>query len=270
MAGIRKFRNFRKLPIELRLKIWGMVVDVPRVIRAEWELAGYGKSCYHLFGGPVPGVLGANHESRNEALRKYTLVKNRLQSTKPLKGEKAKAGAVYVNFDVDTLYITKLPELFGFLNWLRRLQDKRSRGGETTSKVTHLAMDEGLFGGLFDRAKLQHLVYTICMDCELQSITILQDGSKFSETKQPHLYSILPLKEVDPRIPSNDFWIRHRQRLQRIAGELFPDSQENTLQFIETAASREAKDKFKKFREEHPDWKAPSMPVMTILKQRIR
>ncbi len=256
---IRTFHYFRKLPTELRLKIWGMAADEPRIIHAQWrtETAEYNwEPHYCLNAGPVPSVLRANHESRREALKKYTLVKARLQIRHPVVGKVYRDNAIYINFNVDTIYALKVPELPGFLTWLRRLQLERNRGGETTSKVACLAFPDGLISSLAMRKKLQDLFYPLCMQSPIQKIILVLDSSKFHETKEPHRYSFHALSEASEKSMAIRHKIIHKEPSDYLGQRIFDES------FVNMPTNH----KFKYFKEKNPDWERPSLPMMTISK----
>jgi len=63
-----KFTLFNKLPLELRLHIWGFAAPDPRVIVQSGSSHPKGRHPYVRDGSKVPGVLHACRESRNEFL----------------------------------------------------------------------------------------------------------------------------------------------------------------------------------------------------------
>ncbi|TAQ83871.1 hypothetical protein B7494_g7799 [Chlorociboria aeruginascens] len=60
-TALTKFHLFRKLPAELRIKIWRLAASVPRIIR------------YKPVGGSAPGILQASYESREQTCRYYRM-----------------------------------------------------------------------------------------------------------------------------------------------------------------------------------------------------
>ncbi|KAH8646079.1 hypothetical protein BGZ60DRAFT_554822 [Tricladium varicosporioides] len=106
----KSFRNFNKLPPELRIMIWKLATKEPRLIRATQLLRSrlylpHPQSLYHLQTTyPTPAILHVSSESRQEALKHYTLVNANLRChpyfAVPFFAK------VYINFTIDTVYFT--------------------------------------------------------------------------------------------------------------------------------------------------------------------
>lgn len=70
---LSEFKIFSDLPSELRLKIWKFAAEEPRIIETRTAI-----SPYSIFAGainPIPALLHTNAEAREEALKRYTLLK---------------------------------------------------------------------------------------------------------------------------------------------------------------------------------------------------
>lgn len=99
--------HFRNLAAEIRLLIWSMVIQTPRVIRL------YGDEETGQFRSTtcVPAVLHVNQESRTEALKTYVLWGAAYMSYDHIMGhnqtsEAALVGQIYLNYEVDILDVT--------------------------------------------------------------------------------------------------------------------------------------------------------------------
>lgn len=119
----------------------------PRVIRAKWKdettANGDYKTIYHLQGGPVPSLLHVNRESRFEVLKLYNVV----YSHTPLTGKIFREDFIYVNFSIDTIYVTRIIDTVGFQSWIRRLCSKHQ--GDAQPQLRYLAFDSEKFNNLF-------------------------------------------------------------------------------------------------------------------------
>ena len=68
------FPLFPNLPIELRLKIWKLATREPRIIEVRiYRVRGYPKHWRPIT--PQQGILAACHESREEGLKVYEIMK---------------------------------------------------------------------------------------------------------------------------------------------------------------------------------------------------
>ncbi|KAH6672953.1 hypothetical protein B0J14DRAFT_667686 [Halenospora varia] len=128
----KSFRRFDELPPELRIMIWKLAAEEPRLIRATQSLRSrlylpHPQSLYHLqTTTPTPAILYASSESRHEALKHYTLVNTNLRC-RPYFAVPF-FGKVYVNFNIDTVYFTNFPSPNEFLFALTELSSF-ARGG---------------------------------------------------------------------------------------------------------------------------------------------
>lgn len=84
------FTLFPKLPVEMRLKIWGCTPVSPRVV----EIKSYGSDDQHSL-CPPPSVLKACKEARDEVLKQYVKICGKQ--------------IVLINPSIDTLFIS-LPD----------------------------------------------------------------------------------------------------------------------------------------------------------------
>jgi len=104
---LEMFSLFAKLPIELRLKIWGHVLPGSQVIEIEWS-----RQCnaWQFTSESKPSMTllhGVNKEARGEFLRSYTAIslEDRAFSIFPLEARPALSFCCFFNFEQDTLYI---------------------------------------------------------------------------------------------------------------------------------------------------------------------
>jgi hypothetical protein len=88
---------FQKLIVELRLKIWKLALPGPRLV--EMRSDAHPRINSHR---STPSILHVCSESRTEALKWYTAL--------PLGLASDPSRAVYVNFQIDTLYFNVNPE----------------------------------------------------------------------------------------------------------------------------------------------------------------
>ncbi|KAE8448349.1 hypothetical protein EG329_009593 [Mollisiaceae sp. DMI_Dod_QoI] len=95
------FTNFPELPSELRLKIWEYALPGPRILgvghKTQYKTI-YGRAIPTIFewrtSDPVPSILHACHESREEALKNY----------RPSFGIPLQQGKNYIDFSKETIY----------------------------------------------------------------------------------------------------------------------------------------------------------------------
>ncbi|KUJ07202.1 uncharacterized protein LY89DRAFT_678167 [Mollisia scopiformis] len=111
------FSLFPKLPIELRVEIWRLALPPPRVIEIDCCLRG--QSFDSLIFSPMEsrsqasGLLRANLESRAVFLEHYKLLCNQGKSARNATDTatcesrhwSSSSPVVYINYDIDTLYI---------------------------------------------------------------------------------------------------------------------------------------------------------------------
>ncbi len=91
------FRLFPELAVELRLKFWRFALPGPRLVEMRFDTPPHSNS--HR---STPSILHVCSESHAEALKWYTALPLGLDSD-PLE-------AVYVNFQIDTLYFSVDPD----------------------------------------------------------------------------------------------------------------------------------------------------------------
>ncbi|PBP25109.1 hypothetical protein BUE80_DR004000 [Diplocarpon rosae] len=114
----RLFPQFRKLPPELRVRIWRSLM-LPRIIRGKWQsrrFCNMNVSIYILYAGPVPVTLCVDSESRSESQKHYSLVRC-LLPLRPLPSEERdgeklgpaprqkylfEVASIWVNCNIDT------------------------------------------------------------------------------------------------------------------------------------------------------------------------
>lgn len=97
-ANTESFHLFSRLPGEIRLQIWSLILSTPRTIELNCDIEihsntgrGYAKS--FTTKTPIPPLLHVNHESRYEALKVYTAHFNTEHSP----------NYIYVAFDRDII-----------------------------------------------------------------------------------------------------------------------------------------------------------------------
>ncbi|KAH7346729.1 hypothetical protein BKA65DRAFT_503110 [Rhexocercosporidium sp. MPI-PUGE-AT-0058] len=209
-----KFHQFKKIPPEIRLKIWRYTMR-PRVIRAEYQNIDselvhkdVRLSRYVLDAGPVPTALRVNSESRQEALKFYNLVKAKLPvKTLERDGERLPPGAqppkmpawldvkIYVNPSSDVFFFVNFPSTLEFLTYFRRISRPSIGGIPLNNPIKHIAL-VGEDTQRFRTSGRTDLFYLLCMEHpKIQTINIVLDNSKFREDPKPETYS---LWKVDP------------------------------------------------------------------------
>ncbi len=110
---LEKFTLFPNFPLELRLKIWSYAGDHPRTpqLADTWDLEEQGVGIEG--NNPVPGILQACSESRQEGLKHYTACTKRCSWWEEIHDTNRHvesqipclASKVYINFDVDRFYL---------------------------------------------------------------------------------------------------------------------------------------------------------------------
>ncbi|KAF8855984.1 hypothetical protein BDZ45DRAFT_804489 [Acephala macrosclerotiorum] len=128
-SRLETFHPFPKLPVELRLKVWKFVSFLPRIVDV-WS-KNFSIKCYdyrealiphYMFTrSPPPAILQICRESRNEALKHYTLdfAAERdegayVVSSKP---------RIYINWKVDTVCLLQPEDFHGVPSGLEDDQD---------------------------------------------------------------------------------------------------------------------------------------------------
>lgn len=86
---------FCKFPQEIRLKIWAMVADEPRVVIIDQNRQT--RTAEFRYSAPPPAILHVCVEAREVALDHYTLTF----------GRNGLPGRIYFNFDLDILFCTR-------------------------------------------------------------------------------------------------------------------------------------------------------------------
>lgn len=88
MDTFQVFKQFPRLPQEIRLKIWRATIE-PRVVRIKWS-----SQLLQCVTPDNPTILQVSHESREEGLRTYRPSFDTTNSSGPI---------VYANFSLDTV-----------------------------------------------------------------------------------------------------------------------------------------------------------------------
>jgi hypothetical protein len=157
--SLETFAPFPRLPHELRIKIWKYAANVSRNITV--AIGRQDKT--QINQPPAPPILQATKESRNEAMRYYTLCMDSAGPPPPL--GRNLGGKVYppvwINFTVDVFLYR--PEEF-FHN--REVQTPFNFDDSVLSRIQHVEMQG--YGGL-DMFK-EHMTITreILATCTLQ------------------------------------------------------------------------------------------------------
>ncbi|CZR62209.1 uncharacterized protein PAC_12106 [Phialocephala subalpina] len=82
-APLESFHLFPDLPVELRLKIWGLVCEIHRLLEVSWDFQAKepeskGSEHYYYRLAPIsclpPSLMHANQEARSESMRYYQQV----------------------------------------------------------------------------------------------------------------------------------------------------------------------------------------------------
>ncbi|KAH9220005.1 hypothetical protein DL95DRAFT_404391 [Leptodontidium sp. 2 PMI_412] len=274
-----KFYQFKKIPPEIRLKIWRYAMR-PRIIRAEYQNIDselvhkdVRLSRYVLDAGPVPAVLRINSESRHEALKFYSLIKAKMP-VKALErdGERLPPGAqppkmpawldatIYVSPNVDIFFFVNFPSTAEFLTYFRRISKPSIGGIPLNNPIKHIAL-VGEDTQRFRTSGRTDLFYLLCMEhSQIQTINIVLDNSNFREDLKPETYS---LWNVDP-LPE-DSMRGGGQHGGREVREHCIDIFRNFWQGKKTV--KEFK-RWMAWREMNKDWKPPKVMLKRIAKVR--
>jgi hypothetical protein len=233
----------------------------PRVIRAKWEndFNGiYCKQIYLLAAGPVLPALHVNKESRNEAKRKYSLVKSRLPF---VANHPCDPHSIWVNLDTDTIYFVNFPATATFLSWMRRFTNKRTGGAN--KNIKHIAIHACVLDRLTNIPNLPHktdFIYQLVAEHPtLTDITIMLDNSMFEDDSRPQAFTIVDAKPLGSQNKGGGRWGNRKVRSKMTA--LF-----DTFFTQVRASGRTEWEIYRKFRENNPQWVEPSFPMMTITK----
>jgi len=152
--ALRSFAHFPELPSELRIKIWEYALPGPRILGVGHEIRyriGYGRVIPTIVewrtSDPIPGILHACHESREEALKFY----------RPSFGIPLQEGKNYIDFSRETIYFGGSGR--GFLDINSLLQSTYSRPSNYL-----LDMFLGADYGVRDAALIQSMIVDIDED----------------------------------------------------------------------------------------------------------
>lgn len=232
----------------------------PRVIRAKWENNFDDKDfkqMYVLAAGPVPRALLANKESRDEAKRRCCLVKSRLPFSSRYSCEQ---NSIWINLDIDTIYFVNCPATNSFLSWMRRVSNKRTGGAH--KNIKHIAIHACVLDRLKRPPNLpdktDFFYQLVAEHPSLTDIAIMLDNSKFEDDRRPHFYAITEAKPLGSGKKGGGRWGNHRVRskMDDLFGAFFTQPKATGKEF----------EMLKKFRENNPEWTAPTFPMMSISK----
>ena len=261
----KKFVNyFRRLPMELRLRIWNLTME-PRLIRAKWENHIYNDDIVHdyaLTAGPVPSALHVCKESRQEAERKYCLVKSHLPLTEGMKARLPhSARSIWINFAIDTLYFVNLCAFPNFISYLRRLSKKRTGGANKNIKyigIPACILDRILFPRAGQPSKLLHFYRLVVEVPSIEKIIIMLDNSRFEYDKDPEHYSLSRPYALSENGRGGGKWGNSKVRGKMSArfDNFFTNSKGDSME-VET---------FKKYIKENPEWPLPNFTMLSVRK----
>lgn len=149
--SVASFHNFPLLPAEIRLKIWNMAMETPRTITIDMFVPRVPRPWKRFvpYTGPplkierlgTPVVLHTCSESREEALRRYTLYSSSRFQT-----------SFYVNFSADTLGFKSL-SAFQILYKNQRHDQEQDLWPADIIELENaqsLAMDENIMWDIWD------------------------------------------------------------------------------------------------------------------------
>lgn len=149
-TGLPSFTSFKKLPLELRLMVWGFALPGPRVIHLKlaankvhgFAIASEIAASRIKAVTTIPGVLHAVHESREAALKYYSVAFE----------DHPKVQTMFFNFDHDYLHISLqlLGSLFGGPDMSKvrdgTLRKIRKLMIDQTCQLSPLSLDTQLMG----------------------------------------------------------------------------------------------------------------------------
>lgn len=275
----RRFPQFRKLPPELRLRIWALMMQ-PRIIHAKWATVLVKKAkgeegekwlpLYFLTAGPVPQLLRINQETRHEAKKHYSLIRSRLPYKpqdkpggklppgKTVRVPKWTQDKIWVNSTIDTLYAVNFPSTSEFTDWFRSLSSPKIGGLALARPIKNIALIVTVAQRLRNSGRT-NVFYHLCMEHpELESITIVFDNSNFESDGRPHTYSFRPLapkEQGDNRQGGTNGNNVVRKEIENIF-ERFWLGKPNIKDC----------DKWMTWRERHPNWREPEVHMVKISK----
>ncbi|KAE9365987.1 hypothetical protein N431DRAFT_430167 [Stipitochalara longipes BDJ] len=261
----KAFHRFPKLPIELRLRIWNLTME-PRVIKAKWDNEFTARSVcqfYFLTAGPSPKALHACKESREEAKRKYCFVKSHLpfrdrviHHHRPWEQK-----AIWINFDIDTLYFVNFPTTEDFLSYMRRLSKEKIGGAN--QNIKYIAIP----ASVLDRLKAPRpglpnrllFFYRLVLDQpSLEKIIIMLDNSKFEDEKRPENYSLSRPSFLENGRGGGRWGSKQVRRQMNLLFDEF---------FINPKVEGQVVESFRKFKDNNPDWALPNFIQLSITKK---
>jgi hypothetical protein len=258
----KAFHRFRKLPIELRLRIWNLMIE-PRVIRAKWDNDVTERDIvqvYILAAGAVPKVLHICKESREEAKRKYCFIKSHLQILDRKTSIPSSPKSIWANFDIDTLYFVNIPAVVNFLSYMRRLSKKKIGGAD--KNIKYIAFPACVLDRLRPFPGMPSNFtnfYRLVVDLpSIKKIIIMLDNSKFEDEKYPEHYSLSRPQPIGKNGKGGGRWGSKeiRDKLSLMFDDFFtnPKGEGNDIEA------------FKKYKDKHPDWVLPSFTILSITK----
>ncbi|PBP20893.1 hypothetical protein BUE80_DR008353 [Diplocarpon rosae] len=270
----RLFPQFRKLPPELRVRIWRSLM-LPRIIRGKWQSRRFCKmnvSIYILYAGPVPVTLCVDSESRFESQKHYSLIRC-LLPLRPLPSEERdgeklapaprqeylfEVASIWVNCNIDTCFFHNFPSNFEFLSWFRRLSKPSVGGLAVANPLRHIALT-GVVCEYLRATGRTDVLYSLCMEHpQLETITVVLDNSKFVEDRDPQAYKFREtpsLAREDRRGggPWGGWLLRSHVKL------MFD-------KFWEGNPKVKGCEKWVAWREMNPQWKEPAVKMVSISK----
>jgi hypothetical protein len=237
----------------------------PRVIRAKWETDFRHEviiQAFALAAGPAPRALHACKESREEAKRKYCLVRSHLPFTDQIKARLSdSAKSIWLNFDIDTLYFVNIPAMPSFLSYLRRLSKKRIGGADRNIKYIAIhacVLDRLLVPRPGIPSKLLYF-YRLVVDVpSIQQIIIMLDNSKFEDDKRPENYSLSRPYSLPKNSQGGGRWgsKKVRDRMSLMFDNFFTKPQGEGMDI----------EGFEKYRRDNLEWILPSFAMLSITK----
>ncbi|KAI9046594.1 hypothetical protein LZ554_009338 [Drepanopeziza brunnea f. sp. 'monogermtubi'] len=279
----RRFPQFARLPPELRVRIWRLLM-LPQIIRAQWETVAFNEthiSIYWLFVGVMPITLRVCEESRQEAKKHYSLIRSRVplrsepteerdgerkppassvaqKTSKKNEKDKSHMQKLWVNFNTDSCYFVNMPPGYEFNTWYNRVHKPRISGLAVDNPIRHIAI-EGEAAQRLRNSGRTDIFYLMCMrHPQLESITIMLDNSQFSYDKKPADYAFRDLKETDENDRRTGGKYANAEVREQIA-KIFAG-------FWEGKPNIKNCDKWKDWRLKNPSWKEPEVTMKGISK----
>lgn len=191
-VALKKFELFAELPAEVRAAIWKILSDRSQQIRRVDTIVHRGPSGekhagYRMSGNLPPAVLRATKESRNEALRRFSLVHSFLPSDSTTFPDPK---MIYVNFYVDSIYVAGMLSYPTLLSYFSKLGSDAMTQNPTINHPSELIRDlafssvqsSELVSASLLLEKFKSLMYHTCADrkCSILSPSRLQKW-------QPHI-----------------------------------------------------------------------------------